>query len=527
MVKDDKYQLEKALHDIIKVARGFNLDFYDMHFEICPADILYTFGAYGMPTRFSHWTFGKAYHKMKTQYDYNLSRIYEMVINSDPCYAFLLEGNTLIQNKMVMAHVLAHCDFFKNNVQFKRTKRNMVESMSLSAQRIRRYEFLHGREKVESFLDSVISIQEHIDPYRHIGSNEAFDRDTTESKSCCGKMGTFGSCGSSCSCTSTGGCGYASPGNDESCGHSKKKQNQKETRKKTPYDDLWALDHRNDEPEVEQDPPKKFPAKPEKDLLLFIMNNARDLEDWQRDIISVLREEMLYFWPQMQTKIMNEGWATYWHLRIMRKLELAEDEVIEFAKMHAGVIRPSKFKLNPYYVGLKLFENIEKRWDEPTGEVRNKYDRPGGEGRQKIFEVREMDNDISFMNNYLNKQFVEEEDLYIYKKIGFEWKIVEKDWEKVRDVITANLINGGFPYIVVEDGDFGKRGELYLKHIFEGAELDIFYLEKTLPHVFNLWGRTVHLETVIDNKKVLFSCGGEKVSKKLIENGPNVPDTNI
>ena len=120
--------------------RDSGLDFYPMRYEICPADIIYTFGAYGMPTRFSHWSFGKQFHKMKLQYDLGLSQIYEFVINSNPCYAFLLDTNSLIQNKLIVAHVLAHCDFFKNNVRFSNTRRDMVESMTATAERIADYE---------------------------------------------------------------------------------------------------------------------------------------------------------------------------------------------------------------------------------------------------------------------------------------------------------------------------------------------------------------------------------------------------
>jgi len=225
---------------------------------------------------------------------------------------------------------------------------------------------------------------------------------------------------------------------------------------------------------------------------------------------------MLYFWPQMETKIMNEGWATYWHLRIMREIELVEDEAIEFAKMHAGVIQPSCFHLNPYYLGLKIFEDIEKRWNQPTVEEKKKYKRLEGEGRKKIFEVRELENDTSFLRNYLTKELVEELDLYLYKKEKDEWKIVEKDWAKVRDEIVAGMTNCGYPYIVVEDGDFNKRGELYLRHCYEGINLDIYYLEKTLPCVYQLWGRTVHLETVLDERKILFTFNGERIIKRFI-----------
>ncbi|MFZ5634776.1 MAG: SpoVR family protein [Bacillota bacterium] len=488
--KDEVRLLEEAIEKIIAKAREFNLDFYDMYFEICPAEIIYTFGAYGMPTRFSHWTFGKAYQKMKTQYDYNLSRIYELVINSDPCYAFLLEGNSLIQNKLVVAHVLAHCDFFKNNAYFRHTSRDMVESMASASNRFREYEFKYGKQKVEAFLDSVISIQEHIDPYRYIAREAGKEAGDAEKNSC-------------------GGCGGK-------CGREDKGAHDRRPKKETPYDDLWDLDKKEPCAGECEEKPRKFPEKPEKDLLLFIMQHARDLEEWQRDIISVIRSEMLYFWPQMETKIMNEGWATYWHLRIMREIDLDEDETIEFSKMHAGVVQASKMRLNPYLLGLKIFEDIEKRWDEPTEEERKKYNRRGGEGRKKIFEVRETENDISFLRNYLTKELIGEMDLYLFKKVGYDWKITDKEWEEVRDNIVAGLTNCGFPYLVVEDGDFNKRGELYLKHQFEGVELDVFYLERTLPHVYKLWGRPVHLETILDNKKALFSYNGEKGTKKFI-----------
>lgn len=488
--KDEVKLLEEAIEKIIAKAREFGLDFYNMYFEICPAEIIYTFGAYGMPTRFSHWSFGKSYQKMKTQYDYNLSRIYELVINSDPCYAFLLEGNTLIQNKLVVAHVLAHCDFFKNNAYFRHTSRGMVESMASAANRFREYEFKYGKQKVEAFLDSVISIQEHIDPYRFI--KEAGDsRDEGEKESLCG------GCGGACGCSEKGGKG-------------------RKFKKDTPYDDLWDLDKKDVCGGHGEEKPKKFPEKPEKDLLLFIMRHARDLEDWQRDAISVIRDEMLYFWPQIETKIMNEGWASYWHLRIIREMDLHEDETLEFAKMHAGVVQSSKMRINSYLLGLKIFEDIEKRWDNPTDEEKKRYGRSGGEGRKKIFEVRETENDVSFLRNYLTKEIIEDMDLYLFKKVGYDWKIIDKDWETVRDNIVAGMTNCGYPYLVVEDGDFNKRGELYLSHQYEGVELDVFYLERTMPHVYKLWGRPVHLETVLDNKKVLFSYNGDKGTKKFI-----------
>ncbi|WP_248930346.1 SpoVR family protein [Paenibacillus hamazuiensis] len=475
MTGDEMKQLEYAIAEITEIAKGFGLDFYPMRYEICPADIIYTFGAYGMPTRFSHWSFGKTFHKMKTQYDFGLSKIYELVINSDPCYAFLLDGNSLIQNKLIVAHVLAHCDFFKNNVRFSKTNRNMVESMSATAERIRQYEIEHGTDEVEKFIDAVLAIQEHIDPL--ISKPYGVARQV----------------------------------------HDRKAPPQEQTERRFGYEDLWDLENLGksaEKPEAEET--KRFPAKPEKDLLLFIEEHAPYMENWQRDILTMLRDEMLYFWPQIETKIMNEGWASYWHQRIVRELDLTEDETIEYAKLNSSVVIPSKISLNPYYLGLKIFEDIEKRWDNPTSEERERFGRVPGKGREKIFEVREFDSDISFIRNYMTQSLVEELDLYIFEKKGPEWKITDKSWENIRDQLVFSRVNGGFPYIVVQDGDFLRGGELYLKHLYEGIELDLKYVERTMPYIYKLWGKNVHLETIVEEKPVLFTFDGKKHHRKFL-----------
>jgi len=400
---------KKAAGEIMRVAKSFGLDFYDVQFELCPAHVLHSLNAYGMPVRFSHWIFGKAYYINKTRYDMNLSKTYEVVINSDPCYAFLLNGNSLFQNKLIAAHVYAHADFFKNNIYFSKASRRMIDTMAANAERMREYESRYGKERVEAFLDAAMSIREHVDPYRKKG---------------------------------------------EKCGE-----------------------------------------KAEKDLLLFIARNSAGLEDWQRDVLLILREEMLYFWPQMETKIVNEGWAAFWHTRIVRALSLSDAEALEFALLQSEILRPMETGINPYCLGKKIFESIEKRKD--------------------IFQVREAANDMSFLRNYLTEEIVEELDLYLYQKVGQEWKVVEKGWEKVKSALLAEITNCGFPVILVEDGNFNGRGELYLRHSFEGVELDVVHLEETLAHVYELWGRPVHLETVINGKKTIFSCERAHLSAKL------------
>ncbi|RAU03321.1 SpoVR family protein [Bacillus pumilus] len=470
MSVSEKRLLQRAIDEITEIAEGFGLDFYPMRYEICPAEIIYTFGAYGMPTRFSHWSFGKQFHKMKLHYDLGLSKIYELVINSNPCYAFLLDNNTLVQNKLIVAHVLAHCDFFKNNCRFQNTKRDMVESMSAAAERIKEYEHLHGTKEVESFLDAVLALQEHIDPSLvrsklswNIGDEEEYEDD--------------------------------------------------QPKRQTPYDDLWGMD----EPKIREKKKivKPFPPKPEKDILLFIEAHSRELEAWQRDVLTMLREEMLYFWPQLETKIMNEGWASYWHQRIMRELDLDSSESIEFAKLNAGVVQPSKTGINPYYLGLKIFEDIEERYDNPCEELK-KAGVTEGSGRSKMFEVREIESDISFIRNYLTKDLVMREDLYLFQKQGRDYKVIDKEWKAVRDQLVSMRVNGGFPYLTVMDGDYLKNNELYIKHWYEGIELDLKYLEKVLPYLYQLWGRSVHIESILEGKEVMFSYDGKGVHRKYL-----------
>jgi stage V sporulation protein R len=460
-------ELEKALEQIWDVAQRFGLDPFPTRFEIVPATVMYEIGSYALPGRYSHWTFGKAYHRMKTMYDFGLSKIYEVVINTNPSYGFLLETNSPVQNKLVMAHVLGHVDFFKHNAYFSKTNRRMVETVSTHSGRMSEYEFRYGRKTVERLLDAVLSIEEHIDPNFFIRRDEP----------------------------------VRPPGT-----------------KKTPkpqgrYDDLWNIGQPSEQrgSGQEEDERPRGDRLPEKDLIYYVMRNSPSLKDWQRDVMAMVHEEMEYFVPQMQTKVMNEGWASFWHARIMRELDLPDVEHVEFAELHSGVVSPQKGQLNPYYLGYKIFEDIERRWDNPSSEERERFGREGGEGRTKIFEVRELDNDVSFLRNYLNEDLCEELDLFVFELVDDEeWTVTEKRWQRVRDQLVANMTNFGFPYIVVADGDYNNNRELYLKHQYEGAELDTTYARRVLEHIHTLWGRPVHLETTIDDEPTRLHYNGEE-----------------
>jgi stage V sporulation protein R len=463
--------LVTAEEQIVEIARRFGLDPFPVFFELVTSYKMYEDAAYGLPGRFNHWTRGKAFYRMKTQYDYGLSKIYEVVFNTNPAVAYLMEQNDLLQNKVVIAHVMGHSDFFKNNIYFQHTSRRMIDKVGIHADRIRKYEFDHGPETVERFLDAVLSIEEHIDP-------NAFSRRTRGQKEEEAKP--------------------AGPG---------------------PYDDLWSLDERRQrqEEELAEYKPRRFPAHPEKDILLFLAEHAPDLEEWQRDIILMVHEEMLYFLPQMQTKVCNEGHASLWHARIMREMDLSDSEALQFAQMHSNVLAPSRMHLNPYHIGYKILEDIERRWDHPTKEEQERLGRKPGQGRAKLFEVRELENDVSLIRNYLTKELVQELDLYLYKKEGDQWVIVEKDWEKVRDSIVASMTNFGYPYLVIEDADYHRNSELLIKHYFEGQELDLIYAEKTLEYVYQLWGRPVHLETIYDERHTLISYDGDRTYRTPLE----------
>lgn len=477
----EMHTLSTIAHDIAQVARGMGLDFYPVNFEIVPAETLYSFGAYGMPVRFTHWSFGKAFYRMKIQYDLNLSRIYELVINTNPAYAFLLEGNRLTQNKLVIGHVYAHVDFFKNNRYFSRTPKDMVARMAAHAERIRDHELQYGREEVERTLDAVLSIQEHVDYRSHIAPNEEITKFANVYVS--NREGGKNLCKGNCIKKET------SNVDSEKKGRTK--------RASLPYEDLWG--------DLLEDECKCLPQPEYEDLLLYLMKFAPGLEEWQRDIIGIVREESIYFYPQIETKIINEGWATFWHARIMHDLDLTDAEAVEFALMHSQVVQPSRMGLNPYYLGVKIWEYLAKV-----------------KSHDELFEVRETENDLSFIRNHLTRELVEELNLFNFRKVGANWQVTENEWEKVRDNLVKQLINGGHPRIVVLEGDYEGKGGLYLKHRHEGIDLDIVYLEKTLALTQFLWGKAVALETVVDTKKVIYEAFNGLVSRRqVLKNAEN------
>ena len=274
--------LADVQREIEGYAREYGLDFFRTIFEILDYQRMNEVAAYGgYPTRYPHWRFGMEYEQLSKGYSYGLSKIYEMVINNDPCYAYLLEGNSIVDQKMVMAHVLAHCDFFKQNFYFSKTNRKMIDGMANHATRLRRHVERQGIERIETFIDVCLSLDDLIDPSapfipkatvrteleqdraRESAAAEAHEVPKLRAKSYMDK--------------------YINP------------------------PDFLARQQQRDKARQEE-AQRRFPPKPERDVLRFLLEHA-PLERWERDILETIRDESYYFLPQRQTKIMNEGWA--------------------------------------------------------------------------------------------------------------------------------------------------------------------------------------------------------------------------
>ncbi len=465
------------------IAREFGLDFFPQEFDIIPAQKMLEIMAYHFPINFSNWSFGRDYEMEKTKYEYGFSIPYEVVLNSNPSRAYLINTNPFAVQVMVMAHVYAHNDFMKNNFHFKPTRRDILPSASEAASRFQHYEQRYGLEEVERLTDAALSIQMNIDP-------DFFIREETEEQ----KRERL----------STPPAPAEAPG---------------------PYADLLSGKRASSAPV--QANRRKTPPEPERDVMLYLINHSpKPLREWEKDILSVVRDQARYFMPQRRTKIMNEGWAAYWHIRIMERLFreglLTEEDHGYFNLYNSRVLAASPNMLNPYLLGVKIYEDIEERWDKgqfgreweecEDPEQKRTWDLKLGQGREKLLEVRRSYSDRFFVEHFLTQKVVDELDLYLYegRPEGNEVKYVvtEKDWKRVKNLLVKYLSTYEIPLILIEDGDYKGKRELYLTHAYDGIELDWEYREKTIEQIYYLWDRPVHLETVVDGEKVVFTYDG-------------------
>ncbi|MCZ6815115.1 MAG: SpoVR family protein [Planctomycetota bacterium] len=490
---------------IADVARESKLDFFETHFEVVDFDTMQQIAAYGgFPQRYPHWRFGMEYERLRKQHVYGLGKIYEMVINNDPCYAYLVADNAMIDQKLVMAHVYGHGDFFKNNHWFGKTNRKMMDEMANHATRVRRLVDRVGFEPVECFIDVCLSLENLIDPHapfmKRVRDKRTLSTDQTTKQGVEEQVVRFAS-----------------------KSYMKDWINPPEFIKK-----------QRETLEAEMKKGKSaLPERPLRDVLQFILDHA-PLEDWQADILSMVREEAYYYAPQGQTKIMNEGWATFWHSRIMTRHILTDADVITYADHHSGTVAMAPGQINPYKIGVELFRDIEDRWnkgrfgkeyEECTSlDEARQWDKKLGLGLDKVFEVRKIHNDVTFIDEFLTPEFVERLRMYHYRfdPTTRRMVVVNRDFEKIKAQFLFMLTNHAQPYIYVLDGNYANRGELYLGHQHNGVDLDIKFAVETLKSLQTLWHRPVHLQAQINDEMFLFSFdGNQSQQQRLHEDMPD------
>lgn len=432
------HDIEALRKEIASMAKGYGLDFFEVVFELIDPAHLNEIAAYGgFPTRYPHWRFGMDFDHLTKGYDYGFQKIYELVINNDPCYAYLMNTNTLLDQKMVMAHVYAHADFFKNNFCFKQTHRKMMDEMANHACRVRSFQEQWGEEEVESFIDVCLSLENLISIYEPYGGKST---------------------------------------------------------------------------------QPKFPVR---DILGFLAVHA-PLPDWQRDLLSLIRQEAYYFAPQLQTKIMNEGWASYWHSKILTEKALKEKEIIDFADHHAAALSMRPGQMNPYKIGIEIFRDIEDRWNRgkfgpeyeacEDDEVKQDWNQQLGLGMKKIFEVRKNYNDITFIDEFLTSQVCERLQLYVYgyNKRNGTYEILDRDCNKVKQKLLNSLTNFGSPLMEIREVDFEACGGLLLYHHHEGVDLKISEAKETLERLEKIWKKTVYVQTVLNGERRLLLYDGHE-----------------
>jgi stage V sporulation protein R len=417
---------------IIRVGEDLGLDWHPIDYEIIDYQEMLGAMAYvGLPTHYRHWSYGKEYERTHTLYNMGQTGLpYEMIINSNPSIAYLMRENALNIHILTMAHCVGHSDFFKNNRMFADTNpNNIIDSFRSAAKYVRKLieDPSIGIDRVEAILDAAHSIKYQVPRFPGIRykTQEELLRDE----------------------------------------HKKMARNPK-------YNpDLL-----------------KTPLEPEYNLLKFIAEHSKHLQDWERNLILIVEESSKYFIPQALTKVMNEGWACTIHYKIVNELNLPDKLHLPFIKLHNQVVRPHLGQLNPYHLGFKLFEKIIEE-----------------QGFEEAMTIREVHNDITFLRFYLDEDFMREMNYFSYS-FKKEHKTATIDdisnnegWEKVRDELINNIGLNRIPTVYVEEVE--KDNTLCLAHEHDGRDLELAYAQKVFDYIKYLWGDPVKLITTIENEK--------------------------
>jgi stage V sporulation protein R len=428
------------------LALELGLDFYPVSFDLVPANFMVEIAVYGLPVRMRHWSFGVRYIHQLVRQHMGHSRIFEVMFPGDPCHAFMQEQNSLAENTLVTAHVLGHADFAKNNQLFTRFMAmaggQILEQSATRARRLERALSAHGQARVEAVLDAALALETHIDVNQplHRAHYPEFVAPRAE----------------------------AAP---------------------DPFHDRFARLPGVPPEQSRHTAPQRasLPPQPEYDLLWFVAHYAPDMEDWERDIFLAVREEAYYFHPIFACQIMNEGWASYWHARLLREAHFLPHELYLAAiKSHSDVVRPFgsgqqlSLQINPYHLGFSMWEHIIDR-----------------HGMDKARQVCREEDDFGFIRNYLDEELAERLDLFVYdmRKDG-ETKIVNRDIHAIREAILAPKYNYGAPCIAATKVGADGSLELFHDYLRDGRGLELLQAEKVMEYVARVWRRPVSLHTV-------------------------------
>ncbi len=428
-------------------AADAGLTFFEVVFEMLDAADVNAVAAYGgFPTRYPSWRFGMEYERLAKGHEWGLSKIYELVVNHDPTIAYLVRSNSLMEQKLVMAHVFGHADFFRNNAWFAPTERSMLERFEEHARRIHEYVARHGQDRVERFLDVALSLEPLMDPH---GPQRRYRAAESRSRR-----------------------GAAPPGTSQV-------ERSRASLRLVMGDDPPAPD-----PGLRQ--------LPTFDLLTFIREQAH-LEDWERDVLGIVASEAEYFMPQRLTKIINEGWASFWHSRLLTGGLLDPSELVEFADCHSSATQAAPGQLNPYKLGIELFRHAEQQGLD-------------------LFRLRAVHNDVSFVDEVMDEEFIERSSLFVaeHGRGGEGARIGTRDHRRVKQELLRSLAWGGQPRIELVEVASGGRRDLVLQHHHDGRDLKLDEASAVLKTIEELWRAPVQLLTTEgDQERRLTADGGE------------------
>lgn len=499
-------ELEEVIPKVIKACYDFGLDPYPPIVELLTYDDISEIAAYGgFPVRFPHWSFGMEYEELSRGYEHGMHKIYEMVINTNPSYIYCLDSNSLLDHVTVIAHATGHSDFFKNNVWFEPTTENALNELANHGTRIRRYMDRWGRERVTEFIDWVLSIDDLIDFSKSWETTKCEELHLKDNRE------------------------YFYP-----------------RRLKLPSTD--GEDHDYMESWINTDEFKRsekervgkletikelnlFTGK-DRDILGYLAKNA-PLQVWQQDIIAMLYRESQYFAPQALTKMLNEGWASYVDYNIMARRHWAGGGgIYDYAKHKMGVLG-GKYSMNPYAVGFKLFLHLEEKWNkgrfgreyDECQDIQKKknWDTKAGLGHEKVFEVRRVHNDMTAIHTFVDQEFIDKYELYVWHKQpskdgGFEYRIKTRDAKDIRHLLMQRYSNGGRPDIRLVDPNYRGANIFLLEHQYDGRTLAANYAQATLRNIWNIWnngGKASKYPVAIVSKdkngrEIIFACVGNR-----------------